>query len=420
MSSQDEVILHKQVAIAALMTFGFISLLGDIIYEGSRGAISAYLQLLMTPALIVGLAIGLGEFLGYALRLFSGYFSDVTRAYWGFVITGYTLLISIPLLAFFTDWKIVILLVIIERVAKAIRTPARDTLLSVTTKGIGRGKAFGLHELLDQVGAVVGPLIVAIAIWYKLQQGATEIAQLQFAFVVLIIPYILLLTVLFTGYIKLKQHTKKALMGVGVPTKSDALSGVFYAYSFAVMLNAAGLFQVALILYIAAEMFTEILWIVPLLYLLIQGVDAIAAPIAGIAYDKRGRSILIAPFMLSILPTVFITLMYVQMGIQISPSLLILLAAIFYGIVLGMQESVYRAAVADLTGISKRGLGYGIFSTLYGLGFMISGAVFGYIIDLSKLNPLNIIYALVYTMIVEITATILLIKSLRMKSPKSE
>lgn len=414
MSSQGEYERQKKIAVTAIMIFGLISLFGDIIYEGARSAISTYLELLLAPAFIVGLAVGLGEFLGYALRFLSGYVADTTRAYWGLTIAGYVLLVSIPLLAFFVDWKVVIFLIVLERVAKAIRTPARDTLISVTTKAIGRGKAFGLHELMDQIGATVGPLIVTGAIWYKLQQGATKIAQLQFAFMILLIPYLILLVVLFSGYLRLKLPTQEALVGARASMHPEPLSRRFYLYSFAVMMNTAGLFQVALILYRATEIFIEILWIVPLLYLLIQGVDAIIAPISGMAYDKKGRSVLIVPFVLSVFPTIFIALPFIGVGgILMSPVVSVVLASAFYGIVLGMQESIYRAAVADLTGISKRGLGYGIFSTLYGFGFLISGAVLGYILDISKIDPTYMLYAVIYSIVLQIVAIILLYLSLR-------
>ena len=411
MSDEKE---KKKVAMIAITTFGLISLFGDIIYEGARGIIPAYLEILLAPALIVGLAVGLGDFIGYALRLVSGYLADTTRSYWGLTITGYVLLISIPIMALFVDWKIAIALIIIERLAKAIRTPARDTLISVTTKAIGRGKAFGLHELMDQIGATLGPLIVTTAIWYKLQHGATEIAQLQFAFMILAIPYAVLLIVLFSGYLRLRVPTKEALVEARAAMQPEPLSRKFYIYSFAVMMNTAGLFQIALIQYRATEIFKEVLWIVPLIYLLIQGVDAIIAPIAGAAYDRKGRAVLVVPFVLSVFPAIFIALPYINPSlITVSPVNSVILAAIVYGVVLGMQESIYRAAVADLTGVTKRGLGYGIFNTLYGLGFLISGAAFGLLLDLSKVNPAYMIFAIVYAIITQIIAIILLYISTR-------
>ena len=411
MTGKDESV---KLAMVAIISFGLISLFGDIIYEGARSIIPSYLELLSTPALIVGFAIGLGEFLGYALRLISGYVADTTRAYWTLTILGYLLVVSIPLLAFTSNWQLAIVLVITERIAKAIRTPARDTLLSITTKGIGRGKAFGLHELLDQLGATLGPIIVAGSMYYASLNGALKIEQIRFSFLILFIPYMILAVVLLSGYLKMHEPTKIALQDSKKETKEEKLTSTYYYYTFAVTLNTAGLFPIYLILYEATKYFNQILWLIPLLYLLVQGVDAIFAPISGATYDKYGRKTLTIPFALSIFPTIIITLSITTiLNIAIEPTTAIITATAIYGIILGMQESIYRAAVADLTGISKRGIGYGIFSTAYGLGFVIAGTTIGYLLDLSLTNPQSMIYAILYTITLQTLAIILLTKTLK-------
>ena len=138
---------------------GIISLLGDIVYEGARSISGPYLALLGAGASIIGIVGGIGEFVGYALRLVFGYFADKTKAYWTLTIIGYGLLLSIPLLAFSNSWQIAAFLLIMERMGKAIRSPARDAILSHATKQVGRGWGFGIHEALDQIGAIIGPLI---------------------------------------------------------------------------------------------------------------------------------------------------------------------------------------------------------------------------------------------------------------------
>ncbi|MGQ4890880.1 MAG: MFS transporter [Candidatus Njordarchaeia archaeon] len=403
-----------RLAMVAVISFGLISLFGDIIYEGARSIIPSYLELLAAPALIVGFAIGLGEFLGYALRLISGYVADTTRAYWTLTIVGYLLVVSIPLLAFTSNWQLAILLVITERIAKAIRTPARDTLLSVTTKGIGRGKAFGLHELLDQAGATLGPIIVAGSMYYASLQGSPRVDQIRFSFSILFIPYIILAIVLLSGYLKMNKPTKTALQDSKKERKEEKLTPTYYYYTFAVMLNTAGLFPIYLILYEATKFFNQILWLIPLLYLLVQGVDAVFAPISGTAYDKYGRKTLMIPFILSIFPTIIIASSMTPIpNLTLEPITAIISATIIFGIILGMQESIYRAAVADLTGISKRGLGYGIFSTAYGLGFVIAGTTIGYLLDLSLVNPNAMIYATIYTITLQALAITLLAKTIK-------
>jgi len=402
-----------KLAKTAIIVFGMISLFGDIIYEGARSSIPTYLELLATPAVIVGVAIGLGEFIGYALRLASGYIADATKTYWGLTIIGYGLIISIPLLALAYDWRLALILVIVERLGKAIRTPARDTLISVTTRGIGRGKAFGLHELFDQIGATLGPLLMTLAVYYFSKRQMSPPQQFRMAFMLLVIPYVIMLCVIMGGYLKLRGPTKEALIEARAVERGEKLSRKFYYYSTAVMLNTAGLFHFALILYIATGILKATLWLIPLIYLVIQGVDAVSAPLAGVAYDRYGMGVLRLPFILSILPTFFVMLMYAEE--MLSPIAMVLLASVSFGVVLGMQESIYRAAVADLTGISKRGLGYGVFNTMYGLGFLISGAVFGIIIDLAKTRPTYMFYAVIYTLILQLIAIIMLVKATRTK-----
>ncbi len=129
----------KKVAFQFIILLGIVSLLGDITYEGAKSVIGPYLAVLGASATIVGLVAGLGEFIEYALRLVFGYLADRTKAYWPLTIIGYGLLLSVPLLAFAGYWQLAVFLIILERMGKAIRTPARDTMLSHATKQIGRG-----------------------------------------------------------------------------------------------------------------------------------------------------------------------------------------------------------------------------------------------------------------------------------------
>ncbi len=389
----------KKVAYISIISFGLISLFGDIIYEGARSIVPTYLKLLGASAVIVGTVIGLGEFLGYALRLLSGYVADVKKSYWPFVFVGYGLLVVIPLLALTMDWRLAVILILLERIAKAMRSPARDTLLSVTTKGVGTGKAFGFHELMDQIGAVTGPAIVTLILFYT--------GDIKLAFLTLGIPYLILVSVLLLGYKRMSPFTKRALESIERKSKvEEKLTSTFYLYSLAVFLNTAGLIHMALILYIATAVFPKDLeYLIPVVFLVIQLVDAVMALIAGYSYDKIGRTFLIFPFILSIFPTIFA----LQFSIQS-----IWIAAAIFGLVFGMQESVYRAAVADITGISKRGTAYGIFNTLYGLGFLVSGYIFGYFIDLIEANVISVEIAILYSVAMQIVAMAFLILSIKL------
>ncbi|MBS7649171.1 MFS transporter, partial [Candidatus Bathyarchaeota archaeon] len=98
--------LNVKGAYAGIFLLGLVSLMGDIVYEGSRGLVPDYLRFLGVSAVVVGLVGGLGEFLGYAARLVSGMLVDATRAYWGFILVGYALIAAIPIIGFTGRWEL--------------------------------------------------------------------------------------------------------------------------------------------------------------------------------------------------------------------------------------------------------------------------------------------------------------------------
>jgi MFS family permease len=379
----------RKLAYLSIVLFGLVSLCGDIIYEGSRGIVPTFLRDLGASAFVVGLILGLGEFLGFALRAGFGLLSDRTRAYWTFTIGGYSLLISIPLLAFIGSWQLAIVLVLFERLSKAMRTPARDTLFSYATKGIGRGKAFGLHELMDQIGAIAGPAIVAVVLF-------TTGGRFGAAFLILFIPFLLLVLVLGVAFAKLKGPVSQ-LIPPARKVGFKKLPRGLMSYSLAVAFNSMGLVPIALILYRAPP--EALPWAISILYLATQAVDAVTAPLAGYAYDSLGKKLLYLPFALSILPSTLIFL---------DGTKYVIASALLFGAIYGMHESIYRAAVADMTSAEIRGSAYGIFHTFYGLGFLIGGGVFGFFLDRNLLR-----LALPYILVAQALAIFLLHKTLK-------
>lgn len=379
-------------AYASIFLLGIVSLMGDIVYEGARGLIPDYLKFLGVSAFIVGFITGFGEFLGYAVRLVSGVLADATRAYWFFMFLGYGLIFSIPALGFFNAWEIIVILILFERLGKAFRSPSRDTILSIVSKGVGAGKAFGFHEFLDQIGAVSGPIIVSVLMFYT-----SNNYRLTFSF--LLIPFLALLIALIYAYKNVKALTFIELK-TSVNKENVKLEKPFYIYTLAVALNTVGLIPVSLILYKASIIVQpmNMQWIIPLIYLLIQGVDASIALLAGYTYDKFGVKILILPFILSLFPSIFAM---INFGLN---SLIV--AAIFFGVVLGMQESIYRAAVSRFASISTRGKAYGIFNTIYGVGFILSGAIYGLMMDLNA----SFILIAVFAVLMQISATSVLLR----------
>jgi len=223
---------------AAILLLGVVSLLGDVVYEGSRGIVPGYLAFLGASAFIIVFAGRLGEFLGYALRLVSGVLADTTRAYWAFIFLGYGLIVAIPLLGFTNLWWIAIILVLLERIGKAVRAPARDAVLSIVSREVGAGKAFGIHELLDQVGAILGPLSVAALMFYSGNNYSQTLS-------LLLAPFLLLMAFLAFTYWKIGS-AKLARLEKAEKGGNRKLGKAFYVYTSAVVLNTVGLYPTSL------------------------------------------------------------------------------------------------------------------------------------------------------------------------------
>jgi MFS family permease len=312
---------------------------------------------------------------------------------------GYGLIAAIPLLGFSLGLEIAILLVLLERLGKAFRSPSRDTVLSIVSKDVGAGKAFGIHELLDQIGGILGPLTVTFLMF--------STGNYNLTFSLLALPFLVLIIALIYTYKKIGVKT------FSVKQEKEEIGGklpkAFFVYTFAVLLNTVGLLPYTIILFKASEILktTESVWIVPLIYLLIQGVDAPVALAAGFAYDKFGSKILVIPFILSIFSSL--------LAMSSTNFSLIIAAAVVLGIVLGMQESVYRAAVSQFTSIASRGTAYGVFNTVYGVGFLLSGGLYGLMVDLK----ISFITTSFYASTMQIIAIVLLTISSRLKTVHS-
>lgn len=181
-----------RTAMKFVILMGVVSLLADMTHEGARSITGPFMALLGASGTVVGVVAGFGELVGYLLRLPSGYISDRTGKYWAITIVGYVInMLAVPLLALAGRWEIAALLIIAERAGKAIRNPVRDAMLSHATAEVGRGWGFGLHEAMDQIGAMFGPLIVAAVLYFK--------GTYQTGFAVLLIPAILTIGVLLAA-----------------------------------------------------------------------------------------------------------------------------------------------------------------------------------------------------------------------------
>lgn len=351
-----------------IFLMGIVSLLADMTYEGGRSITGPYLSLLGASAAAVGFVGGLGELLGYGLRLFSGYVADRTRRYWLFTILGYGLNLAIPLLALTGRVDIASLLIVAERLGKAIRTPARDAMLSYATRRVGTGVGFGLHELLDQIGAVSGPLIVAAVLFFKAN-------DYRAAFLVLFLPAVLgLFTVFISRTLYPDPQTLETSAGENVSfPHGGKLPRIFWLYILFTAFSIAGYLHFQLISYHFKVQGVVSDTSIPLLFALAMGVDALVALPIGRLFDRKGLSTLV------FLPLCTIPIPFLVFSSHYS---LALTGMILWGAAMGIQETIMRAALAEITPLERRGLAYGIFNTGVGaawfLGSTLMGALYSY------------------------------------------
>ncbi|AUT04388.1 MFS transporter [Nostoc sp. CENA543] len=355
---------QKAAALRFVILLGFVSLCADATYEGARSITGAYLEVLGASGTVVGLVAGFGELIGYGLRLVIGYLSDQTGKYWGITTLGYFVNTAVvPLLALAGRWEVAAGLMMAERTGKAIRTPPRDALLSHGVSQIGRGFGFGLHEAMDQTGAVMGPLAVAAMVYFQ--------GEYRNGFTVLVVPAVLGLIVLgilqfiYPNPSDFEEETEET-------SQEEKLPQIFWIYLGAVAIIAAGYADFPLIAFHFQKQGIATGQTIPLFYAFAMGIDAVAALIFGYLFDRIGIFVLMIAAVLSSLfaPLVFL-----------GNTQLALLGIAFWGIGMGAQESVLKAAIASMVPKHKRATAYGIFSTGYGLAWFLGSTLMGVLYD---------------------------------------
>ncbi len=346
-------------AVYFIVLLGLVSLFSDVTYEGARSIAGPYLGWLGASAATVGIVAGAGELFGYVLRLWSGMIADRTRRYWSLTLAGYVLnLFSVPALALTHHWLPAAGLVILERTGKALRTPARDAMLSFASTRTGHGWGFGLHEALDQLGATLGPLLVAALLVAK--------SGYRPAFAWLLFPATLALFFLLLARLLFPQPRD---LHIGAETvETTELPRSFWIYLAGACCVAAGYVDYALIAYhFQHSGHVSIPWTATL-YAVAMAVDGAAALMFGRWFDRAGLKVLLVATALSALAPVLL------FSRGFVPALL---GVVLWGIGLGAQESVFRAAVAQLTPAARRGSAYGIFNMAFGLAWFAGSSVLG-------------------------------------------
>jgi len=365
----DQVTVGKEAiksrALKFVVLIGVVSFFADFTYEGARSITGPYLAILGASATLVGFIAGFGELLGYGLRLVSGRLSERTGEFWPITLFGYVVQMSaVPLLALAPNWRIAGLLIVVERIGKAIRNPPRDVMLSHAAKQIGYGWGFGLHEALDQFGALFGPLVVAAVLAAR--------GNYKTAFAILLVPAIVtLLLLVFARF----SYPKPEDLEVSVSNvEASGLPRVFWIYLIGAGLVAAGFADFSLMAYHfeKASVIPNI-W-VPVFYSVAMGVSGIGSLLFGHLFDRVGIWILVPLTLIaaSSAPLVFLGGFW-----------LALIGSALWGLGMGVHESIIPAAVASVVPQQRRPSAYGIFTAGYGVCWFIGSVIIGRLYDVS-------------------------------------
>lgn len=396
-----------------VVMFGTVSLLADFVYEGARSVTGSLLAGLGASAVLVGVVTGAGEAAALVLRLVSGPLADRTRRFWTLTISGYALtVVAVPLLGLAGALWVACVLVVAERVGKAIRSPAKDTLLSHATAATGRGRGFAVHEALDQVGAVLGPLTVA---------GVLVLSGGDYgpALLVLAAPGVAVLALLSWLRARVPDPAQYELVPAqyepipapyeSVPARHEpapapatppparaeppparaeppadraeppadraaALPRAFWVYAAFTAATTLGFATFGVLSFHLVQRGLLPAAGVPVLYAAAMGVDAIAALGTGFLFDRRG------PVVVAVLPVVAGAVPVLAFS---GTTALAVAGSLLWGAAVGVQESTLRATVAQLVPARRRATAYGIYAAVVGAGTLAGGTLTGALYEYS-------------------------------------
>jgi MFS family permease len=366
----------------AVFAFGLVSLAADMVYEGMRAVAGPFLGSLGASAFIVGLVTGAGEAVALVLRLVTGPWADRSRRHWSMTLVGYAMTaVCVPLLAVAphigaAGVGVASALILLERTGKAVRSPSKSALLARMAVQTGQGRGFAVHKALDQVGAFVGPLLLA---------GVAAVTGVYWpGFALLAVPGLFSLLLLAQLRRRVPSLAEPApedtadgsrarrpdgvLRGLGSAAFGRDLPAAFHLFSLSVALTTAGLMTFGVISYRFVDAGLVSLAAVPVVYALAMAVEAVAALLTGDLFDRWGPRVLLGVPVLAML---------VPVSVFSDRLWLVVVGVVVWGAGTGVQDSTVKAYVASLVAPGRRATAYGVFAAVQGTGALGGGVLAG-------------------------------------------
>jgi len=358
--------MKNRSALQFVIIIGIANFFADFTYEGARGIIGPFLGSLGASAATVGIVAGLGELMGYGLRSVSGYFSDKSHRHWTFAFVGYAInMLAVPALALTRQWPIAASFVVSERIGRGIRKPTVEAMLSYAGRSIGAGWVFGLNEALDQAGATIGPLLMALVLYLN--------GGFRTGFGILLIPGLLCLgTLVLARFLHPRPHELEE--GTDHTFATTNLTRAYWIYLAAGALLAAGFADFALIGFHFQKAHVMPGNLIPVFYAIAMASSALASIPLGRLFDRLGPNVSLFAFLISAAAAPFVFL---------GTSVFALVGMIFWGIGMSAQGSLFQAMLTGVIPLQKRGTAFGLFDTGYGIAWFLGSAVMGLLYDKS-------------------------------------
>lgn len=367
-----------------IVLMAFVSLFSDMTHEGANSINGAFESYLGAPAMVITVVGGVASLLGFGLRFLSGILADRTKHYWTFTIIGYFIdLVAVPLLALVPEngWIMAVCFILLEKVGKAVKKPAKDTIVSFAATENGVGKSFALGEVFDQLGACIGPMILTLT--YVIKSDLDTYHKYTVGYAVLGIPTIFCIGLLFWAFFKFphpeqfERDEKKDDGGAFIKKPAYILFLVASALLALGFLDSFGLISKHLNDLVSNGSIAITSQYFPLLYSYAMLIDALSALVFGFLYDKIG--------FVSVAIAVILTAPYTFFIFMIDTTWSAFLGLTLWGIGMGAEESVMKCGVTTLSGKSHRARAFGTYELVYGIAAFGGSFLIGWLYDASTI-----------------------------------
>ncbi len=341
---------------------GLVSLFTDLSSQMVYPLVPEFLISIGANKAIIGMIEGIAESTASLFRIVFGRLSDKLRKRKLFLVLGYGLsALSKPFLYLANVWTVVLGVRFSDRMGKAIRTPARDTLISTSVDPSEKGKAFGFHRAMDRIGAIGGPLLAILVL-------SLFNNNVRLVFLLSVIPGILAL--FFIRFVKETTIERKPVSAVH---KHSLRNAPFIIFLISNIVFTLGNSSNAFLILRAREASLTILMI-PVIWIVYNIFCTVSSPVFGSWSDKIGRKPII------IFSFLFYSVVYFFFGIANNLwAIWVLFGA--YGIYYGLSAGVFRAYIADLVEPENRATAYGLFNTGIGIALFPASLIMGALWD---------------------------------------